>query len=124
MQDPSGLPLVVVSDEAFDEALARFAVVDDQIVPRGSLGRPVERDEELSRYAFTGYVEALRSDEFDESALDTVQDLELEGRFETEDDAWEAVKRFYATRDLALLRVGEGEWFVVGPELLERLGLA
>ena len=123
MQDSSELPILVLTDDAFDAALERYAVVDDQIVTRESLGRAVGPDEVLTRYAFTGFVEAVHSDEFDESALDTVLDLELEGEFESEEAAWEAVKAFYSTRACVLLQVGEAEWFIVGSEVLVRLGL-
>jgi hypothetical protein len=112
-----------VSDEAFDAALSRFAFVDESLVSRAALGRAPEPGEVLDRYGFTAVVEALRSEEFDEDPLETVQDLELDGPFADEDAAWDAVKAFYADRACVLLRVGEGEEFIVGREVAERLGL-
>lgn len=114
---------VRVTDAAFDEALTRFALIDDQLVSVAALGRTLERDEELSRYAFTGLCEALRSEEFEEDPFETVQDLELEQTFTDEDDAWEAIKDFYAERACVLLHVGDAEEFIVGREIVMRLGL-
>ena len=112
-----------LSDEFFDAALERFAVIDDAIVERAALGREPDRDEVLDRFAFTAFVEALRSEEFDEDPFDTVQDLELDGPFADEGAAWAAVKAFYADRDCVLLLVGEAEEFIVGREVARRLGL-
>jgi len=117
------IAVLAVDDDSFDAALERFALVEDELVERASLGREPDEDEVLDRYAFTGLVEALRSEEFEEDPLDTVQDLELEGPFATPDDAWEAVKDFYAERACLLLTVGEGEEFIVGEEIARRLGL-
>lgn len=112
-----------LSDEAFDEVLERFALVDDGLVLRSELARPVEPDEVLDRYTFTGLVEALRSDEFEESALETAAELEIEEPLHSEDEAWVAVRAFYAERACLLLRVGEGEEFIIGHEVAARLGL-
>jgi hypothetical protein len=111
-----------VSDTDFDAALDRFAVVDEQLIAKTDLGRELEPKEELTRYAFTGFVEALRSEEFDEDPLETVEDLELPGVYESEDEAWNAVKAFYAERACVLLRVAEAEEFVVGDEIVAKLG--
>lgn len=114
---------VAVTDERFDGALARFALVDDRLVGRDELGREPDEDEELDRYGFTGLVEAVRSEEFEEDPRETAAELELEGPFASEDEAWAAIKRFYADRACLLLRVGAAEEFVVGREIARRLGL-
>ena len=114
---------VTLDDDAFDAALARFALVDDALVKVADIGRPLEPGEALDRYNFTGLCEALRSDEFEEDPLETVRDLELDGDFADEDAAWAAVKAFYAERACVLLRVGAAEEFIVGREIAERLGL-
>ena len=72
-----------VSDDAFDAALERFAVVSEMLVLKTDLGREPERKEILDRYAFTAFVEALRSDEFDENPFETAAELELEREFES-----------------------------------------
>lgn len=114
---------VAVTDERFDDALERLALVDDRLVERAELGREPDEDELLDRYAFTGLVEAVRSEEFEEDPLETALELELEGPFANEDEAWEAIKRFYADRACVLLRVGDAEELVVGREIVARLGL-
>jgi hypothetical protein len=111
-----------VSDNDFDAALERFAVISEQLVPKTEVGRELERDEVLTRYAFTGFVEALRSEEFDEDPLETALDLELPGVYESDDEAWDAIKAFYAERACVLLRVAEAEEFIVGDEILAKLG--
>jgi hypothetical protein len=113
------IPVIPVTNEAFDAALERFAFIDESLVEKTTLlGRKLDRDEILDRYQFTSLVEALRSEEFGEDALETVQDV-----FESEDAAWEAVKEFYADRDCVLLHVGDTEQFIVGREIAVRLGL-
>ncbi len=112
-----------VSDERFDAALDQFAVIDETLTPKSDLNRELEAKEILDRYAFTAFAEALRSDEFEESPFDTAADLELAQDFDSEDDAWEAVKAFYASRGCLLLLVGDTEEFIVGPEIAARLGL-
>ncbi len=112
-----------VTDDAFDAALERFAVVDEMLTPKADLGREPERKELLDRYGFTAFVEALRSDEFDENPFETAAELELEREFESEEDAWDAILEFYASRDCVLLIVGEFEEFVVGREIVATLGL-
>jgi hypothetical protein len=112
-----------VSDETFDNALAKFGFIDESLVLIAELGRQLERDEKLDRYVFTGLCEALRSEEFDEDPFETVQDLELEQVFATEDDAWDAIKDFYAERLCVVLHVGDAEEFIVGREIALRLGL-
>ncbi len=113
-----------VSDTTFDAALEPFAVVGDQLKLKTELSREPKDDEILDRYAFTAFVEALRSEEFDEDPLETVLDLELTQHFASDDEAWEAIKDFYADRACTLLIVGESEEFIVGDELLGTLGLA
>jgi hypothetical protein len=118
------IPIIAVTDQIFDAALERFAFIDESLVEKNTLaGRKLDRDEILDRYQFTSLVEALRSEEFGEDALETVQDLELPDVFESEDAAWEAVKDFYAERDCVLLHVGDAEQFIVGREIAVRLGL-
>jgi hypothetical protein len=112
-----------VTDETFDDALERFAVIDETLVLKTDVKRPLKDDEPLDRYAFTAFVEALRSDEFDESPFSTAADLELEREFHSEDDAWNAILDFYAARACLLLIVGETEEFIVGREIAVRLGL-
>jgi hypothetical protein len=112
-----------VSDSAFDDALERFALVQESIVLRTELNRPLEDDEILDRYAFTAFVEALRSEEFDESPFSTAEDLELNQDFASEDEAWEAIKDFYAARACTLLIVGDAEEFIIGEEIARKLGL-
>jgi hypothetical protein len=112
-----------ISDEVFDAALEVFAVVGEQLKPKTELSRAPKEDEILDRYAFTAFVEALRSEEFFEDPLETVLDLELTQEFASEDAAWEAIKDFYSERACTLLLVGESEEFIVGDELLEALGL-
>jgi hypothetical protein len=112
-----------VSDETFDAALARFGFIDESLVPIAELRRELERDEKLDRYVFTGLCEALRSEEFDEDPIETAQDLELEQVFATDEDAWDAIKNFYAERACVLLHVGDAEEFIVGREIAIRLGL-
>jgi hypothetical protein len=112
-----------VSDETFDNALAKFGFIDETLVPIAELRRALERDEKLDRYVFTGLCEALRSEEFEEDPLETVQDLELEQVFATDEDAWDAIKEFYADRACLVLRVGDTEEFIVGREIALRLGL-
>jgi hypothetical protein len=111
-----------VSDDDFDTALDRFAVIEESLVLKSELNRALEDDEILDRYAFTAFVEALRSEEFDESPFSTAADLELERDFASEDDAWEAIKDFYAARACVLLIVGETEEFIVGQEIATKLG--
>lgn len=115
---------IQVSDAAFDQALSRFGLIDDQLVPVTELGRALERDEHLTRYAFTGLCEAVRSEEFEEDPFETAKDLELDATFTDEDDAWDAIKDFYAERACVLLHVGDAEEFIVGREIVIRLGLA
>ncbi len=112
-----------VIDDTFDAVLQRFAVVDEMLVLKTDLGRDPERKELLDRYGFTAFAEALRSDEFDEDPYLTAAELELEREFESEDDAWDAILEFYASRDCVLLIVGEFEEFVVGREIVATLGL-
>jgi hypothetical protein len=114
---------VQVSDEVFDAALSRFAVVGEQLKLKTELSRAPKDDEILDRYAFTAFVEALRSEEFFEDPLETVLDLELTQNFASEDVAWEAILEFYSERACTLLLVGEAEEFIVGDELLQTLGL-
>lgn len=114
---------IQVSNAAFDQALSTFALIDEQLVPVTELGRALEPDEQLTRYAFTGLCEALRSEEFEEDPFETAQDLELETTFTDEDDAWDAIKDFYAERGCVLLHVGDAEEFIVGREIIMRLGL-
>lgn len=117
------ISIIPVTDQVFDAALERFAFIDESLVEKTTLaGRKLDRDEILDRYQFTSLVEALRSEEFGEDALETVQDLELPDVFESEDAAWEAVKEFYADRDCVLLHVGDTEEFIVGREIAVRLG--
>ena len=110
-----------VTDEAFDAALERFAVVDEMLTLKSALGREPERKEILDRYGFTAFAEALRSDEFEENPFETASELELEREFDSEDDAWDAILEFYASRDCVLLLVGEFEEFLTipGSRLLE-----
>jgi hypothetical protein len=118
------IQIIFVSDEVFDAALARFAFIDEVLIEKsGIVGQKIKKDEHLDRYQFTSLVEALRSEEFGEDALETVQDLELPDVFESEDAAWEAVKEFYADRDCVSLHVGDAEEFIVGREIAARLGL-
>jgi hypothetical protein len=112
-----------LSDDAFDTALERFAVVDESLELKEALNRPLERKEILDRYAFTAFVEALRSDDFEEDPFMTAVELELEQEFDSEDSAWEAIKEFYSSRGCLLLIVGEREEFIVGREVLTHLGL-
>jgi hypothetical protein len=112
-----------VTDQTFDAALKFFAVVGDQLKLKSELSRDAKEDEILDRYAFTAFVEALRSEEFFEDPLETVLDLEMDDPFESEDAAWEAIKDFYAERACTLLVVGTNEEFIVGDELLHTLGL-
>ncbi len=112
-----------VTDQTFDAALEPFAVVGDQLKRKTDLSRAPKEDEILDRYAFTAFVEALRSEEFGEDPIETVLDLELTQTFASEDEAWEAIKRFYSERACTLLIVGKTEEFIVGDELLETLGL-
>ncbi|NJK45576.1 MAG: hypothetical protein HC933_16040 [Pleurocapsa sp. SU_196_0] len=112
-----------VTDETFDDALERFAVIDETLVLKTDVKRPLKEDEPLDRYGFTAFVEALRSDEFTESPFDIAADLELEREFHSEDDAWNAILDFYAARACVLLIVGETEEFIVGREIAVRLGL-
>lgn len=112
-----------VTDDVFDATLGRFAVVDEMLTLKTALGRDPERKEILDRYGFTAFVEALRSDEFDEDPYLTAAELELEREFDSEDDAWNAILEFYASRDCVLLIVGEFEEFVVGREIVATLGL-
>jgi hypothetical protein len=111
-----------LSDDTFDSALERFAVIEESLVLKTELNRELEDDEILDRYAFTGFIEALRSDEFEESPFDTAADLELEREFASEDDAWNAIKDFYAARACVLLIVEETEQFIVGHEIAVKLG--
>jgi hypothetical protein len=53
----------------------------------------------------------------------TAAELEIEGEFASEDDAWEAIKDFYTSRGCVLLIVGEAEEFIVGREVVAHLGL-
>lgn len=119
----SMIQTVQVSDNTFDDALGRFAWVNEQLISRVSMGRVLERKEVLDRYTFTSLCEALRSEEFDEDPLETVLDLELEAVFTDEDDAWEAIKEFYSSRGCVLLHVGDAEEFIVGQEIVMTLGL-
>ena len=119
----TGIETITVTDADFDTALARFAWVDEQLILKTELGRALERDEILDRYTFTALCEALRSEEFFEDPLETVQDLELPGVFASEDDAWDAINAFYAERACVLLHVGDAEEFIVGREIALRLGL-
>ena len=112
-----------VTDDTFDAVLQRFAVVDEMLTLKTDLGREPERKEILDRYGFTAFAEALRSDEFDENPFETAAELELEREFESEEDAWDAILEFYASRDCVLLIVGEVEEFVVGREIVATLGL-
>ena len=123
MHNRGVIETIRVSDETFDATLARFGFIDESLVSIQELGRKLERDEKLDRYVFTGLCEALRSEEFDEDPLETVQDLELEQVFATEDDAWDAIKDFYSERACVLLRVGDMEEFIVGREIALKLGL-
>ena len=119
-----GIETIRVDDATFDDALARFAWVDEQLIPKTELGRAPDRNEHLDRYAFTALCEALRSEEFDEDPFETIGDLELPGVFTDEDDAWNAIKAFYAERACVLLHVGDAEEFIVGREIAARLGLS
>ena len=65
----TGIESVTVSNASFDDALGRFAWVDEQLILKTALGRALERDEILDRYAFTALCEALRSEEFFEDPL-------------------------------------------------------
>ena len=114
---------LVVDDQTFDAALEFFAVVGDQLKPKSELSRAAKDDEVLDRYAFTAFVEALRSQEFFEDPLETVLDLEMNEPFASEEAAWQAIKDFYAERACTLLQVGLDEEFIVGDELLGTLGL-
>ena len=117
------IEVIPVTDEVFDAALERFALIDEELIEKSTIvGQKIKKDENLGRYQFTSLVEALRSEEFGEDALETVQDLEIPDVFESEDAAWEAVKEFYADRDCVLLHVGEAELFIVGREIAARLG--
>ncbi len=109
-----------LTDEVFDVALARYAVVDETLVLKTALGRDVEKDEVLDRYAFTAFVEAVRSEEFEEDPFETAAELELMREFGSEDAAWSAILDFYASRDCVLLVVGDTEQFVVGREIAVR----
>jgi hypothetical protein len=117
------IEILHVSDADFDAALERFAVVGEQLKPKTALSRDPKDDEILDRYAFTAFVEALRSEEFFEDPFETVLDLELTQQFDSEDQAWEAIKDFYSERACTLLLVGDAEEFIVGDELLQTLGL-
>jgi hypothetical protein len=117
------IPVLRLDDERFDAALERFALVEDELIERSALGREPEEDEVLDRYAFTGLVEALRSEEFEEDPFEAAQDLELEGPYASEEEAWQAVQDFYAERACVLLQVGDSEQFIVGEEIARRLGL-
>jgi hypothetical protein len=112
-----------VSDETFDGVLERFAVVDESLELKETLNRPLEKKEILDRYAFTAFVEALRSEDFEEDPFMTAAELELEQEFDSENSAWEAIKEFYASRGCLVLIVGESEEFIVGREVLSHLGL-
>lgn len=112
-----------VTDQTFEAALALFAVVGDELKAKSDLSREAKSDEILDRYAFTAFVEALRSEEFFEDPFETVLDLELTKTFSDELEAWEAIKDFYSERACTLLTVGQDEEFIVGDELLETLGL-
>ncbi len=114
---------LVVDDQTFDAALEFFAVVGDQLKLKSEMSRAAKDDEALDRYAFTAFVEALKSEEFSEDPLETVLDLEMFEPFESEEAAWEAIKDFYSERACTLLQVGHGEEFIVGDELLHSLGL-
>jgi hypothetical protein len=112
-----------LSDPDFDAALERYAVVDETLVPKTELGREPESDEILDRYAFTAFVEAVRSEEFEEDPFLTANELELMREFNSADDAWRAIVEFYASRDCVLLEVGgDTEQFVVGREIARRFG--
>jgi hypothetical protein len=117
------IPIVEISDAVFDAALERFAVVGEQLKLKTAMSRAPEADEIFDRYAFTAFVEALRSEEFYEDPFETVLDLELTQQFDSEDAAWEAIKDFYSERACTLLLVGVSEEFIVGDELLGTLGL-
>ncbi len=112
-----------ITDQTFDAALEPFAMIGEELKLKSELSRAAKADEQLDRYAFTGLVEALKSQEFEEDPLETVLDLEITQPFESEEAAWEAIKSFYAERACTLLLVGETEEFIVGNELLQTLGL-
>ncbi|MFN3267608.1 MAG: hypothetical protein ACK41E_12315 [Deinococcales bacterium] len=117
------IPTVRVPDAVFDAVLESFVFVNEQLMPKSELSRAPREEEIVDRYAFTAFVEALRSEEFFEDPFETVLDLELTQEFESEDAAWEAIKEFYSERACTLLVVGTCEEFIVGDELLQTLGL-
>ena len=117
------IKILHVTDSVFDAALEPFAMIGEELKRKSELSRAAKADEALDRYAFTGLVEALKSQEFEENPLETVLDLEITQPFESEEAAWEAIKSFYAERACTLLIVGQTEEFIVGDELLETLGL-
>lgn len=117
------IQIVRVPDADFDAALESFVFVNEQLMPKSELSRVPKEQEIVDRYAFTAFVEALRSEEFFEDPFETVLDLELTEEFASEDAAWEAIKDFYAERACTLLIVGQSEEFIVGDELLQTLGI-
>jgi hypothetical protein len=121
------LPVVFIANAAFDAALAQWLFVDEVLVPRSSIERKLKNGEVIDRYAFTAFVEALRSAEFAEDPLETLADLELPNDYSDENEAWQAICDFYAARACVLLQVGETETddcdeFIVGEELARHFG--
>jgi hypothetical protein len=126
-QEPAVLPVVFVDDATFDAALAAWVFVDEVLVPSKSISRKLKDKEVIDRYAFTAFVEALRADEFEDDPFATLADLELPVDYDDEDEAWQAICDFYASRACVLLRVGASEAghcdeFIVGEELASHFG--
>ncbi len=113
---------IELTDEAFDNALAKFALVKDELVLLTETKKKPDKDELMDRYNFTSLCEAMNSQEFEDDAVQTAQDLELAQSFDDETDAWQAIQDFYAARACVLLQVGDGEEFIVGEEIAKRFG--
>jgi hypothetical protein len=121
------LPVVFISNADFDAALVQWLFVDEVLVPRNSITRKLKNGEAIDRYAFTAFVEALRSAAFEEDPFETLADLELPNDYSDEDEAWQAICDFYAARACVLLQVGETaadecDEFIVGEELARHFG--
>ena len=110
---------IQLTREEFQAFLAGLREHDDRL-ERLTNDETPEKDEVVDEYVFSAHVEALRSEGIDEDVWDALQDLELEA--ESEQEAWDRIKAFYASRGCVLVRVEDDE-YVLGEELAERLGL-
>lgn len=113
------MDVIELNPETFELFLGGLCERDERLDRRPEGEAPVP-EEAVDEYVFSAHVEALRSEQIEGDLWGTLDDLELQAG--DEEEAWERIKAFYASRGCVLLRVGSDE-YLLGEELARRLGV-